>query len=73
MYHCVCWESQYYVSDTDDCSGVDCQNGGTCVDDVNGYACNCAPGYEGDHCETGKFSKNSWILQSKSFLKEQLW
>ncbi|KAI8511720.1 hypothetical protein Bbelb_108200 [Branchiostoma belcheri] len=33
------------------CSGVTCQNGGTCVDGVNSYRCDCVSGYEGDHCE----------------------
>jgi len=25
--------------------------GGTCVDDVNGYQCACAPGYTGSNCQ----------------------
>ncbi|XP_078659592.1 uncharacterized protein LOC144904521 [Branchiostoma floridae x Branchiostoma belcheri] len=40
------------TSDTDDCDGVTCQNGGTCVDGDNTYTCDCVSGYEGDHCET---------------------
>ena len=28
-------------------------NGGTCKDLVNGFKCNCVPGYEGDLCENG--------------------
>ncbi len=34
---------------TDDpCSGITCQNGGTC----NNGSCSCATGYEGSRCET---------------------
>ena len=44
--------------DIDECASSPCQNGGTCIDDLNAYTCNCIPGYEGDNCEIGK------ILQS---------
>ena len=44
-----------FVLDIDDCDGITCQNGGTCIDAVNAYSCNCAPGYDGDHCENGNF------------------
>ena len=42
------------IVDIDECSGVTCQNGGTCVDGINGYTCNCVAGYTGTHCETGQ-------------------
>ena len=32
-----------------------CANGGSCVDGVNCYSCNCTAGYTGDHCQTGNF------------------
>ena len=25
------------------------------MDEVNAYHCNCAPGYEGNNCETGEY------------------
>ena len=28
-----------------------CQNGASCMDEVNGYTCNCVLGYNGTHCE----------------------
>ncbi len=28
-----------------------CQNGGTCIDGVNSYTCECLSGFEGDDCE----------------------
>ena len=29
--------------DIDECASNPCQNGGTCVDDINTYNCNCDP------------------------------
>ena len=42
-----------YVLDIDDCVNEPCANGGTCDDGVNGYTCNCAPGYSGPNCNAG--------------------
>lgn len=36
----------------DDCLQVACQNGGTCLDGLNEYFCNCHPGFRGRHCGT---------------------
>ncbi|XP_064419080.1 sushi, nidogen and EGF-like domain-containing protein 1 [Latimeria chalumnae] len=35
-----------------ECEGSPCQNGGTCVDGINAYYCNCKLGYTGEHCQT---------------------
>ncbi|XP_072047038.1 uncharacterized protein [Amphiura filiformis] len=40
------------VSDTNECTSTPCLNGGQCVDDVNGYECQCLPGWTGQICET---------------------
>ena len=37
----------------DKCASSPCQNGGTCVDGINSYTCNCKKGYIGSNCETG--------------------
>ena len=39
--------------DSDECSPDPCQNGGTCVDLVGSYRCDCKTGYSGTNCETG--------------------
>ncbi|XP_056460177.1 sushi, nidogen and EGF-like domain-containing protein 1 [Gadus chalcogrammus] len=38
--------------DVDECSSGPCQNGGTCLDRVNGVSCTCPPGFSGPLCET---------------------
>ena len=41
------------------CEPNPCQNGGTCnsQEDVNvAYICSCRKGYEGTHCEKGRFA-----------------
>ena len=53
------------VSDIDECTSNPCVNDATCVDDVNGYTCNCAAGYTGTHCEQG--ANLSKIQQTKLF------
>ena len=42
------------VLDIDDCADEPCENGGTCVDQVDSFVCKCALGFEGDECEIGK-------------------
>ena len=46
---------RWICSDFDDCGDNNCQNGATCVDDINGYNCTCAPGYFGVYCEAGNY------------------
>ncbi len=44
----------FTIPDIDNCTPDPCQNGATCQDQVNGYTCQCAPGYTGTNCSTGK-------------------
>ena len=40
--------------DINNCVNHTCENGGSCVDGVNNYSCNCLVGFTGYHCEIGK-------------------
>ena len=42
--------------DINDCVSSPCDNGGDCSDHVNSYTCNCSNGYNGTHCEFGKYA-----------------
>ena len=35
----------------DDCAAGPCRNGGTCVDGLRSYSCQCPVGYKGANCE----------------------
>ena len=43
-----------FITDINECSSNPCINGGSCTDQVNGYACSCQPGYTGRQCQTSK-------------------
>ena len=45
-----------HLIDIDECRSNPCENGGTCNDAVDMYTCDCDAGYNGDNCETSKFS-----------------
>merc|ERR1712226_611584 len=47
----VCESCECPNLDIDKCDSSPCQNGGSCTDEINGYTCNCADGYDGFHCE----------------------
>ncbi len=38
--------------DIDDCASLPCKNGGMCTDGQGTFECTCAPGFEGNTCET---------------------
>ena len=49
----TCKILNYFIIDIDECASSPCVHG-NCTDKVNGYICNCVPGYTGVLCETGK-------------------
>ena len=51
---CACLPSYgSFLADNNECSGVLCQNGGTCRDEIGRYSCQCLPGFTGQNCQTG--------------------
>ncbi|XP_028845065.1 protein eyes shut homolog isoform X2 [Denticeps clupeoides] len=53
-YSCICppgWSGRSCLVNIDNCADHWCQNGGTCVDAVDGYSCVCQTGYNGTYCE----------------------
>ena len=46
--------TSFYI-DINECFSNPCLNGGTCVDQVNGYVCSCQPGYIGTNCQISEY------------------
>ena len=42
---------EFLPADINECASSPCRNGGTCVDGVNSYSCNCDARYTGANCE----------------------
>ena len=37
-------------TEIDECEALPCQNGGTCVEEVEGYTCQCTDQFFGENC-----------------------
>ncbi|XP_072018497.1 uncharacterized protein [Amphiura filiformis] len=42
---------KHYCMNIDECNSSPCQNGGSCIDQVNNYTCSCLSGWTGINCE----------------------
>ncbi|XP_060890789.1 aggrecan core protein-like [Labrus mixtus] len=49
-------------NDIDDCQSNPCQNGGTCIDEINSFVCLCLPSFRGATCERAetKGCEHTW-------------
>ena len=50
--------TSFHSIDIDDCVSNACENGGSCVDGINGYTWNCKDGFTGEKCQTGELINN---------------
>ena len=49
------------IADINECESAPCQGGGTCVDGVNGFTCDCTEDRTGTLCEYGEPRKKNYI------------
>jgi len=58
-YECDCtgtgFEGPTCAININDCKSNSCKNGGTCIDDINAFSCECTLPYKGDTCEECQF------------------
>ena len=53
--------SNMLLPDIDDCTPNPCLNGATCEDLVNGFNCQCVPGFQGETCDDSKL--DAWATR----------
>ena len=65
-----------YLTDTDECASIPCQNGGSCNDQLNKFTCQCAEGWTGTTCQTSKIKfiwQINWSLYILNARASSVW
>jgi len=50
----------HYVADINECYSQPCENAGVCIEELDGYTCECHQGFVGTYCETGRRSQTHY-------------
>ncbi|XP_062510209.1 uncharacterized protein LOC134186269 [Corticium candelabrum] len=61
--------SQPQCIEVNECISSPCQNGATCIDEVDGYRCFCSAGYHGILCETPTVDGSCAVEDCHAFVK----
>lgn len=59
--HILKFSNLFVIPDIDECAGGPCENGGTCIDLVGGFQCECPPQWTGEVCHKGKRLHNTCV------------
>ena len=61
-------EAVFLFSEINECASNPCRNGGTCMDAVASYTCECPPTWTDHRCDRGKLTQgigpHCWICRS---------
>lgn len=66
IFYCLLRYFSCDYKDIDECSGDPCEHGGTCIDLVGGFRCECPPEWTGDLCQVGKFKKKKCSFNQRA-------
>ncbi len=59
------YSTTYQILEIDECESNPCSNGGTCINEINGYHCICVFGYNYTHCQNG----NDWFWGQTCYVR----
>ena len=60
-----------FFTDLNECLVNICQHGGSCLNTLGSFRCQCLPGWSGQYCERGMISLLLYILMNSSVLQKE--